>query len=232
MPVDLPRPSPAAAASEGAELPRIVIVGDPSQRIWELAHRLAPFTIAVIDPSPSASAAHDVGGPWDILVVGISGISLAALEWSLARWPALGRPEMVFVSRNAPGDPLDSGLDAAGIRYLMGADLAPEWLLEHAHVLAEFARARRAFCDATLRLPKVPVAATAMQHGEPVALYQAEQCFRAAYVKVLLASSPSRQEAARKARVAYRTFCHILEKLGISSRKLTGRIAGAQRPAV
>jgi hypothetical protein len=209
-----------------AEPPSIAIVGEPHQLGAEAARSLAPFQVAFVGPPAPLPG----GPPCDILVVGLAGPSLAALEWSLARWSVLGRPEMVFVSADVGSDPYACGLAAAGVRYVISRKVAVCWLREHAPALADFARARRALQAATSRLPPAP-AAGALDGTLPLGLFQAEQSFRATYIQTLLARSQSRRDAAQKARIAYRTFCHILEKLGISSRKVDRqRLAVADDP--
>jgi hypothetical protein len=201
------------------EKPRIAIVGDRRQISSETARRLAPLTVALVDVTSSSSQVA-FGALCDILVVGLSGSSLAPLEWSLARWSALGGPELVILSGDLVTDPLARGLGAAGVRYVLAEQTAADWLLEHAPALSEYSRARRALAEATSRLPGPPRPSAPGPASETLGLFQAEQSFRATYIKTLLARSSSRREAALKARVAYRTFCHMLEKLGISSRKI------------
>jgi hypothetical protein len=181
----------------------------------EVARRLASFRVALADVSAAGGAAE-----CDILVVGLRGRSLGALAWALAHWVALGGPELVFVSADAATDPFARGLGAAGVRYVLSEQGVADWLCEHAPALTAFSRARRALLAARERLPAAPCPAEGDAGAEPLGLFQAEQRFRAAYIQTLLARSRSRREAAQKARIAYRTFCHILEKLGISSRKL------------
>jgi molybdenum-dependent DNA-binding transcriptional regulator ModE len=45
----------------------------------------------------------------------------------------------------------------------------------------------------------------------------AEMQFRESYIRCLLTQSGSRQEAARRAGVPYRTMCEMIRKLGIST---------------
>src|SRR2546423_14351754 len=123
-------------------------------------------------------------------------------------------------------EPLARGLSAAGVRYVVSEAEAADWLLEHAPALAAYSRARRALLEATDRLPHRLALAQGPEE-EPVGLFHAEQQFRTSYIQMLLARSGSRREAALKARIAYRTFCHILEKLGISSRRVRGQGASA-----
>jgi hypothetical protein len=181
----------------------------------EVTRRLSSFRVTVADVSAGVGPVE-----CDILVVGLRGRSLGALGWSLAHWVALGRPELVFVSADVATDPFARGLGAAGVRYVLGEQGVVDWLSQHAPALSAFTRARRALLAARERLPATPCLVEGDAGAEPLGLFQAEQRFRAAYIQTLLARSRSRREAAEKARVAYRTFCHILEKLGISSRKL------------
>ena len=46
----------------------------------------------------------------------------------------------------------------------------------------------------------------------------AEMRFRESYIRCLLTQSGSRQEAARRAGVPYRTMCEMIRKLGISTK--------------
>ena len=45
----------------------------------------------------------------------------------------------------------------------------------------------------------------------------AEMQFRESYIRFLLTESGSRQEAARRAGVPYRTMCEMIRKLGIAT---------------
>jgi hypothetical protein len=196
--------------------PRIVVVGEGEVRA---AGRLAPLGVVVVDACLGTGVAPPPS--CDVLVVVLSGTSLVALEWALARWSALGQPELVFVCGQLTAQPFGEGLGAAGVRYVVSEAAAADWLLEHGRALADFTRARRALGEAARRLPPSPD--TAPDSELPLGLFQAEQKFRSTYIRLLLARSATRREAADKARVAYRTFCHILEKLGISSRKARGQ---------
>lgn len=195
----MPRPSES-------DRPRLLVVaeGDPG----ELGRQPNAVSIDI----RASERGELFRWPWDVLVVVIPGTSLGPVEWSLARWAALGRPEIVFVSSQLAALPFA----ATGVRYLVPAPAAQEWLGEHGLALARFSRARRALAEASQGLPRSP----AEEEGEPPGLFQAEQQFRTTYIQMLLARSATRREAAQRARVAYRTFCHILEKLGLSSRKL------------
>jgi hypothetical protein len=202
--------------------------GDSCAMAGEAARRLSAFRVSVVDIRTG-----EPGSGCDVLVVGLRGGSLGTLEWALLHWTDLGRPELVFVSADVTGDPFARGLVAAGVRYVLGQDEAVDWLCVHAPALTAFTRARRALLAAREQLPEVPRPAAGDAGAEPLGLFQAEQRFRAAYIQTLLARSRSRREAAQKARVAYRTFCHILEKLGISSRKFNRqRLAIANDPSL
>src|SRR5436190_2316955 len=100
----------------------IAIVGEACQVSAEAARGLSSCDVAVVDVAGGGAATCD------ILVVGLGGGSLTALEWSLARWSALGRPELVFVSADVASDPLARGLGAAGVRYVLPAPGAVRWL--------------------------------------------------------------------------------------------------------
>jgi hypothetical protein len=198
----------------GLRRPTVVVVDHRGSGMVQLARRLEAFSVILVSSHgafPEQSA--------DVLVVPLSAGSMATLEWALASWTALGRPEMVLVAGDRSTDPLAQGLSAAGVRYVLGEEEAAPWLLEHVPALVAYTRAQRALLEATERLPRRACPAPLTPDEEPIGLFHAEQQFRTTYIQMLLARSSSRREAALKARIAYRTFCHILEKLGISSRK-------------
>jgi hypothetical protein len=181
-----------------------------------MRQRLAPLTALLVDFNPGALAAPPAF-LCDVLVVMLSGATLGALEWSLARWADFGSPELVFVADGAVAQSTASALAAAGAQYILSGRNGLPWLLQHAPALSAYARAQRSLAQAAARIPGATRPIPCVEDVKEIpGLFQAEQDFRRSYVQLLMMRSPSRKHAARAAGVPYRTFCHVLEKLGLS----------------
>ncbi len=155
----------------------------------------------------------------DVLVVVLSGVSQEVLSWVLGSWHELGGPELVFMTPSDSLHPAAAALTAVGARYVVADNDAATWLHENSTALAEFARARRAMERALLRRPP-PTSPDGECHTRVgVGLADAEQRFRTTYLEALMSTSATRRQAAERARVPYRTLSHMLEKLGIPTRR-------------
>jgi hypothetical protein len=171
---------------------------------------VAELLVASVEPGTTKVAS----APADIALVYLGGDDLGALSWSLRMREALGTPEVVFIAADST-DPVAAGLSEFGIRSILPVVEARAWLLAEGPALARLARARRLFEAAQARVygsSRPPPHA-----GSPsTALFEAERRFRESYIRSLLALSPTRHEAARRAGVSYRTLSHILYKLGLT----------------
>jgi hypothetical protein len=97
---------------------------------------------------------------------------------------------------------------------VIGVAGAEAWLPAAVAPLARLARARRAASEAAQAIPPLPAQPPPpLDHG----LFQAEQAFRELYLQALLEATPSRAEAARRAKVPYRTLCNMIAKLQLAS---------------
>jgi len=64
-------------------------------------------------------------------------------------------------------------------------------------------------------VPRPPTLSAATDRPTSMPLPTAEMQFRESYIRYLLTESGSRQEAARRAGVPYRTMCEMIRKLDI-----------------
>jgi hypothetical protein len=150
----------------------------------------------------------------DVAVAEVHPSDLDPLSAALETLGAAGNPEVVLVCHDA-GQGAARALLSLGLRHLVPAAAAVAWIADAAPTLARRARARRALELADGQaLPPIPggLQLPDLARG----LFEEELCFRETYVRALLAQTQSRSEAARRARVPYRTFCQILSKLGIA----------------
>lgn len=130
--------------------------------------------------------------------------------------PRLGSPEIVFVVDQA-GSPQHLALKSRGFQYVASQDVLSQWLPTVLTQLSSVARARRIVLDACTEGPMAPElpALKVNRQTHALRLREAEATFRAVFLRSLLAECGSRRKAADTAGVPYRSFCHMLRKLGI-----------------
>jgi hypothetical protein len=104
---------------------------------------------------------------------------------------------------------------ALGLARVLSRENLLPWLHEAAQPMARLARARRVTWEAERALPPIPVRA-AFDEGALAPLPRAEQSFREAYLRSLLAHTTNRREAAERAGVPYTTLVSMLKKCGLS----------------
>jgi DNA-binding NtrC family response regulator len=104
---------------------------------------------------------------------------------------------------------------ALGLARVLARENLLPWLHEAAYPMARLARARRATWEAERALPPIPARA-AFDEGALTPLPRAEQSFREAYLRSLLAHTTNRREAAERAGVPYTTLVSMLKKFGLS----------------
>jgi hypothetical protein len=208
---------PAAFAHEHAEIEpkvQVALVGT------EATCRV--FANALLARSPLRLELHLISGGPDsprlrdgitVTIIRLGRHQLEALSWGIAAQEQLGYPELVFVV-DSLDDPAAQCLRACGVQRIFTEAGCCEWLGKTGHLLAEIARGRRA--QRTLAsLPLPPPEQPAAFEAPLPALFEAEQRFREAYVRRLMASGCSRKEAAARAGVPYRTLCSILATIGL-----------------
>jgi hypothetical protein len=174
----------------------------------------------------------DGSGAIDLLVAWVPDVAWNGLAWVLATSRSLkASPEMVFITGSVDGV-VRSALRAIGLRYVLPIVQSARWLASAVEPLARLARARRALRAAKTAVPPLPAPPPLGVDG---GLFRAEQKFREVYLQALLGSSRTRAEAARRAKLPYRTLCNMISKLQVdvltasSARKKRPRDAGLEK---
>jgi hypothetical protein len=152
----------------------------------------------------------------DVVVILLATSCLKPLTWALSMHVLLQEPEYVIILDDQ-NDPASFALQALGVGRLMSRADGATWLASNLADLTCLARARRLMKTAAERLSQPTDTDKLSQPGQ--GLFAAEQRFREAYVRAVLATTTSRAVAAQRARLPYRTFCHILNKLGGSDQE-------------
>ena len=205
---------------------RALLVSESPDTALALAEQLARSTrLDVVVASPPEPLISARTKPFDIAIVEL-GAGLSSLDWSLQMRGALGQPELVFVADSAV-DAGAAGLRELGIGPILTATSLTDWLTHAAPSLVKMARARRALVEAGAALPRVPDDDAPPSLG----LFAAEQRFRESYVRALIGRTNSRRDAAAEAHICYRTFCHIIKKLGLTRSSATTPTARLTSPA-
>jgi hypothetical protein len=153
--------------------------------------------------------------PIDLVFVRVHRFDLRPLSWVLRARHAFPHAEVVLLV-DTLADATAKCLSSLGTRFVVPLAGSANLILDAVVPWVEVSRGRRAqervdslFAEAAV----VPE-----PHGSPPpegGLYQAEQGFREAYIRLVLTASASRREAASRARIPYRTFCQILRRLDI-----------------
>jgi hypothetical protein len=154
-----------------------------------------------------------VGTEWDVLAVDATSTNLAAVEFALREWEAMGTPEIV-VAPTKPCASIAAALAHFGVRNIMTLESACAWMPHAVRALADLARARRAerrALDALAKVPPpVPCSASSLHP-----LFGAESSFRETYLRMLVARNSTLREAAAAAGIPYRSLLRMLTTYGI-----------------
>jgi hypothetical protein len=116
-----------------------------------------------------------------------------------------------------PDAPEVAAATVLGITRIVPAQHMPAWLARGGNLLARGACLRRAAAACAAAVPRPPTLAAVAEGPARLPLPTAEMQFRESYIRFLLGESGSRQEAARRAGVPYRTMCEMIRKLGIGT---------------
>ncbi len=154
--------------------------------------------------------------PADLVLLALGGRNVSALATGAAAVQLNPYTEVVFYCDN-PDAPEVSAAGVLGITRIVPAHLMVAWLSGAGALLARGAHLRRAAAAAIAAVPEPPTLATVVDEAPlRIPLPTAEMQFRESYIRCLLAQSGSRQEAAKRAGVPYRTMCEMIRKLGIA----------------
>jgi DNA-binding NarL/FixJ family response regulator len=202
--------------SETREAARVLIADDNQLRASSIAAVLKGSSdITVIVTAPDGrTIGHEL--PADLVLLALGGRQAAALATGALAVQRNPFAEVVFYGDD-PAAPEVAAAAVLGITRIVHArDLLP-WLARSGDLLARGAMLRRIAAAALAAVPRPPTLSLSTERSNALPLPTAEMQFRESYIRYLLAESGSRQEAARRAGVPYRTMCEMIRKLDISA---------------
>ena len=199
------------------ETARVVVVDDNQLRASTLATALkgASDTIVVVTGPDSRAMHHDLF-PADLVLLALGGRQVSALATGAEAVQRNPYAEVIFYCDD-PDAPEVSAAAVLGITRIVPAQNMAAWLARAGALLARGAYLRRAAAATIAGAPEPPTLTTSALDAARLPLPTAEMRFRESYIRCLLTQSGSRQEAARRAGVPYRTMCEMIRKLGIST---------------
>jgi DNA-binding NarL/FixJ family response regulator len=196
---------------------RAVIVDDNQRRAGMLAAALKlGDDLVVSEVQPGDPALRDELLPADLVLLALGGPEVSALGIGAEAVQRNPFTEVVFYCDN-PDAPEVSAASVLGITRIVPAQHMPGWLGRAGGLLARGAYLRRAAAACAAAVPRPPTLTTVTEGPSRLPLPTAEMQFRESYIRFLLGESGSRQEAARRAGVPYRTMCEMIRKLGIGA---------------
>lgn len=200
------------------ETARVVVVDDNQLRASALAAALkgASDTVVVVTGPDSRTVRHDLF-PADLVLLALGGRQLSALATGAEAVQRNPYAEVIFYCDD-PDAPEVSAAAVLGITRIVPAQSMVAWLAHAGGLLARGASLRRLAAATIALAPEPPRLETPALDAARLPLPTAEMRFRESYIRCLLTQSGSRQEAARRAGVPYRTMCEMIRKLGISTK--------------
>jgi hypothetical protein len=211
------RKEPASGPERQVERARAVLVDDNQVRVSALAAALkAASEDLIIITAPDARAMTDDPTPADLVLLALGGREVSALATGAQAIQRNPYAEVIFYCED-PEAPEVAAAALLGITRILPAGEIAGWLADAGGLLARAARLRRAAAALIAAAPPAPQFAAGAGTLPRLPLPTAEMRFRENYLRSLLAQSGSRQEAARRAGVPYRTMCEMIRKLGIAA---------------
>jgi len=194
-----------------------VVVDDNPRRAATLAAALklsGQLAVSVVAPDDPALRGELL--PADLVLLALGGREVSALGIGAEAVQRNPFAEVVFYCDN-PDAPEVSAASVLGITRIVPAQQVAAWLARGGALLARGAYLRRAAAACAAAVPRPPTLAAVTEGPARLPLPTAEMQFRESYIRFLLGESGSRQEAAKRAGVPYRTMCEMIRKLGIGS---------------
>ena len=194
-----------------------VVVDDNPRRAATLAAALklsGQLAVSVVAPDDPALRGELL--PADLVLLALGGREVSALGIGAEAVQRNPFAEVVFYCDN-PDAPEVSAASVLGITRSVPAQQVAAWLARGGALLARGACLRRAAAACAAAVPRPPTLAAVTEGPARLPLPTAEMQFRESYIRFLLGESGSRQEAAKRAGVPYRTMCEMIRKLGIGS---------------
>jgi DNA-binding NarL/FixJ family response regulator len=205
------------APAQSSELAHAVIVDDNQRRAASLAAALklgGQLAVTVVTPEDPALRGELL--PADLVLLALGGREVSALGIGAEAVQRNPFAEVVFYCDN-PDAPEVAAASVLGITRIVPAQHMTAWLARGGNLLARGAWLRRAAAACAAAVPRPPTLATVSEGPARLPLPTAEMQFRESYIRFLLGESGSRQEAAKRAGVPYRTMCEMIRKLGIGT---------------
>jgi DNA-binding NarL/FixJ family response regulator len=194
-----------------------VVVDDNPRRAATLAAALklsGQLAVSVVAPDDPALRGELL--PADLVLLALGGREVSALGIGAEAVQRNPFAEVVFYCDN-PDAPEVSAASVLGITRIVPAQQVAAWLARGGALLARGAYLRRAAAACAAAVPRPPTLAAVTEGPARLPLPTAEMQFRESYIRFLLGESGSRQEAAKRAGVPYRTMCEMIRKLGIGT---------------
>jgi len=199
------------------EIARTLIVDDNERRALALAAALklgGQLAVTVVAPADPRLRGELL--PADLVLLALGGRDVSALGIGAEAVQRNPFTEVVFYCDN-PDAPEVSAASVLGITRIVPAQHMTAWLARGGNLLARGACLRRAAAACAAAVPRPPTLAAVTEGPTRLPLPTAEMQFRESYIRFLLGESGSRQEAAKRAGVPYRTMCEMIRKLGIGA---------------
>jgi hypothetical protein len=178
----------------------------------ELARTLGPLKIAHLLPEEDQELP---AGPFDVCVAHISDAAPSVLALVTSFAVKFSDAALVYWSDEPYAAQVSAAL-ALGVSQIIPGAALSGWLARALPALVRGARSRRSARLASQSLPPVPAWSWEDTSAQRMPLPLAENLFREAYIRRVLAETGNRRKAAEVAGIPYRTFCDILKKLGIA----------------
>src|SRR5436190_11581996 len=207
----------ASGIEPQTDIARTVIVDDNPRRAAALAAALklgGQLAATVVAPDDPALRSELL--PADLVLLALGGREVSALGIGAEAVQRNPYAEVVFYC-DSPDAPEVSAASVLGITRIVPAQHMTTWLARGGALLARGAYLRRAAAACAAAVPRPPTLTTVNDGPSRLPLPTAEMQFRESYIRFLLGESGSRQEAARRAGVPYRTMCEMIRKLGIGT---------------
>jgi hypothetical protein len=192
----------------------LLLDSDPARARGVVNQLRAVGRFSMVIPRGPAVHRQDHWNAFDLAVIELGGAQENGLAWvdEMSRPARCG--EMVFFA--VDGECAEVAVARSrGFDRIIPASSLGDWLSKAAPHLVRRSQARRMIVDIEAQIPPAPPFAQVAHISSMAPLGHAEQQFRRIYLRRVLAETRTRQEAARKAGVPYRTLCDMMRKLGL-----------------
>jgi len=199
------------------EVARVVLVDENQLRASTLTAALkATAQDLAILSGPDGWALRDQLFTADLVLLALGGRQVSALATGAEAVQRNPYAEVVFYCDDAETPEVAAAAVLVITRIVPSQQMAP-WLSRAGALLARAACLRRTAAAMLAAVPAPPALAVDEAATASLPLPTAEMRFRESYIRCLLTQTGSRQEAARRAGVPYRTMCEMIRKLGIAA---------------